>query len=67
MLQNYIKSNGSKSKFTTTYHPETNGMIERLHRWIKERLALIAFDNGLNFVDGTDDWSLYLNIILLQI
>ncbi len=41
-------------------------MIERLHRWIKERSALIAYDNGLNFIDGTDDWSLYLNIIMYQ-
>ena len=27
---------------TTAYSPQTNGAIERLHRYLKERLALIA-------------------------
>ena len=52
-----------KYKYTTTYHPQCNGQIERLHRWIKERLALIAYDEAKNFVQGIDDWSEYLPII----
>ena len=52
-----------KKLYTSTYHPECNGQIERLHRWIKERLRLISYDCGLNFVDGIDDWSDYLGII----
>jgi hypothetical protein len=38
-------------------------MIERLHRYIKERLALIAYERALNFVDGTDDWTRFLPLI----
>ena len=52
-----------KYKYTTTYHPECNGQIERLHRWIKERLSLISYDGGLDFVTGENDWSDYLSII----
>ena len=52
-----------KLKYTMTYHPQCNGQIERLHRWVKERLSVIAYDGGLNFVDGDDDWSDYIDII----
>ena len=38
-------------------------MIERWHRWIKERLSLIAIDGDLDFIKGTDDWSDYINVI----
>ena len=55
--------NNIKLKYTSTYYPQCNGQVERLHRWLKERLSLIAYDGGLTFVDGTDDWSLYINII----
>ena len=54
---------GIKYKYTTTYHPECNGQIERLHKWIKERLSLISYDGGLDFVSGENDWSDYLDII----
>ena len=64
----YMKNHGKggiKTKYSSTYYPQSNGQIERLPRWIKERLSLIAYDGGLNFVDGTDDWSDYLSIIQL--
>ncbi len=51
----YMNIHKIQKYYTSTYHPECNGQIERLHRWIKERLNLIAYDNGLNFADGTDD------------
>ena len=54
---------GTIRKYTSTYYPQCNGQIERLHRWIKERLCLIAYDGAKNFVDGTDDWSDYLGLI----
>ena len=60
----YMKNhNDIKYRYTSTYHPQCNGQIERLHRWIKERLALIAFDEAKNFTTGEDDWSDYLSII----
>ena len=63
LFRDFAASTGIKLKTTTVYHPETNGMVERLHRWVKERLALLAYDGGLNFVDGTDAWSDYINLI----
>ena len=64
MFASFNKYNKTKLKFTTSYHPECNGQIERLHRWIKERLALIGYDTGKDFVHNIDDdWSEYLNII----
>ena len=52
-----------KFRYTSTYHPQCNGQIERLHRWIKGRLCCIARDGGLNFAEGNDDWSDYLGVI----
>ena len=52
-----------KYRYTSTYHPECNGQIERLHRWIKERLALIAYDEAKDFINGEQNWSDYLSII----
>ena len=63
----FIKTNDIQIKHTTAYHPEYNGQIERLHRWIKERLALLSHDLGLNFVVSnayeSDDWAKYLPMI----
>ena len=63
MFKNYTKSQQTKQRFSTPYYPECNGQIERLHRWIKERLTLISIDLGVNFVDGDDDWSDYIYLI----
>ena len=59
----YTKGAKTEVRLVTPYYPQANGQIERLHRWIKERLALISYESGLNFVDGVDDWSEYLPII----
>ena len=45
--------------FTSAYHPETNGMIERFHRYLKERLRTIAKQFELDFVKR-DDWDNYI-------
>ena len=64
IYRDYMKNHKNiKYKYTSTYYPQCNGQIERLHRWIKERLTLIAYDGALNFVEGEDDWSDYLSII----
>jgi len=41
---------GVKKLFTSAYHPQTNGMIERFHRFLKERLRIIASQYKLDFI-----------------
>ena len=43
-------------KKSTPYHPQSNGMIERLHRYLKQRLVLAALDKNMDLLSG-DDWS----------
>ena len=35
---------GIKHLRTTSYHPQTNGMIERFHRTLKQSLRILSFD-----------------------
>ena len=51
----FTQNFNTKQHFSTPYYPECNGQIERLHRWIKERLVLISVDAGLNLIDGDDN------------
>ena len=53
---------GIKRIFSTSYHPETQGSVERNNRWIKERLRLLALDNSLNF-EKYHNWDIYLPTI----
>ena len=50
---------GFKMSFTTAYHPKTNGRLERFHRYMKQRLRIIAFDKELDF-NGDDNWDIYI-------
>ena len=59
----FTQQTSTTQHFSTPYYPECNGQVERLHRWIKERLSLISIDAGLNFIDGDDDWDQYIGII----
>ena len=47
---------GIKSLRTTSYHPQANGMVERVHRVLKERLMAR---------DGARDWMSHLPMVLL--
>ena len=51
---------GVKLIMTTPYHPESNGLVERMHRRLKE--ALIALGS-----DSTDQWFWRLPMVLLAI
>ena len=50
---------GFKCLFTTSYHPKTNGRLERFHRYLKQRLRVLAHERGLDFL-SSDDWDIYL-------
>ena len=63
IFRNYCSIIGTKNTYASPYWPQCNGQVERLHRWIKQRLCLIAVDCGLNFRNGTEDWSDYLPMI----
>ena len=51
-----------RHKFTTPYHPQCNGMIERFHRFLKQRLALKASTHQLDYWDK-DDWDTFIPAI----
>merc|ERR1711969_468457 len=46
---------GFSHKLTTSYHPETNGRLERFHRYLKERLRTVSHVRDLDFLTD-DDW-----------
>jgi len=62
-----------KKQRTTAYRPQTNGILERMHREIKKHLRAIALQNGLHFAkvsedkDFVDDWSSYLDLIKFRL
>ena len=59
-FQQMTKTWGVKIQMTTPYHPESNGLVERLHRRLKE--ALIALGS-----DQPNDWFWKLPMVLLSI
>ena len=52
---------GVTRKMTTSYHPQSNGMIERQHRTIKDRLISRAC------ASGSSSWMAHLPFVLLGI
>ena len=63
IFKTFTQQTSTTQHFFTPYLPESNGQVERLHRWIKERLSLISIDAGLNFIDGDDNWDEYIGLI----
>ncbi|GFW09948.1 integrase catalytic domain-containing protein [Trichonephila clavipes] len=57
MYAEFTRMLGTEKIKTTTYHPKSNGIVERFHRHLK--LAIKAHEN--------DTWSEIVPIILLSI
>ena len=54
---------GVSQAFTTAYRPECNGMIERFHRFLKERLAIKGIELDLDYWNE-DSWDVYIPSIV---
>ena len=56
VLGRLSKSLNIKQKFTTTYNPQCNGMIERFHSFLKARLRIATSTSALDYWEG-DEWN----------
>lgn len=43
---------GLRHKFGAVYHPQSQGKVERMNQNIKQKLAKVCAETGLNWVDG---------------
>ncbi len=50
---------GIKTKYAPPYYPKGNGMIERFHRFLKQKLAIKAETLNLDFIKY-DDWDIFI-------
>jgi len=60
-FQGYIDGVGLKHIFASSYHPQTNGKIERYHRSIKERVLLVVHGAPWELAENIRDFVLYYN------
>ena len=52
---------GIKAHFTTPYHPQSNGLVERFHRRLKESLNALALDEPENWF-----WALPCTLLAIR-
>ncbi|MBW0585325.1 hypothetical protein O181_125040 [Austropuccinia psidii MF-1] len=57
-LQDAVKKAGSRIRVTTPYYPESQGMVERGHKQLKDALVKICGENG-------GKWKKYLPLVTL--
>ena len=58
LFKSLMQRLGIKRQRTTTYHPQSNGMVERWHRTLKESLRCCMLENS-------EDWEFILPQVLL--
>jgi len=46
--------------YSSSYHYQTNGMVERFHKYLKERLRLLAAQNNATYGDNGEEWNTYI-------
>ena len=56
-----LKTWGIKHSLTTAYHPESNGMVERLHRRLKESLIALCDSNQHRWY-----WKLPMSLLAIR-
>ena len=44
-FKSFCESHKIKQSFSSTYHPQTNGMVERMNKTIKEKLTMATLEN----------------------
>ena len=49
---------------TSIYHPQSNGAIERFHRWLKTRLRIIYLSNKNNNYFTRLNWDQYTDLLM---
>ena len=54
-----------KHLFATPYYPKTNGMVERLHQYIKQRLVLASLVETIEMLKG-EEWAHLLPPIMFS-
>ena len=59
--QQLLKVWGIKAHFTTPYHPQSNGLVERFHRRLKESLNALALDEPENWY-----WALPCTLLAIR-
>ncbi|MBW0578477.1 hypothetical protein O181_118192 [Austropuccinia psidii MF-1] len=57
-LQDAVKKAGSKIRVTTSYYPESQGMVERGHKQLKDALMKMCGQNG-------SKWKEYLPLVTM--
>ena len=50
---------GIEQLLTSIYHPESNGIIEKFHSFLKEKLKIAALQYNLDYF-GVDDWDRFI-------
>ena len=63
VFKQFVNRFSIKHKCITPYHPQTNGMLERLHRYIKQRIVLAAVDQLIDLLSGETWYGLIHPII----
>ena len=58
LFQDFCNDFGIQHRLTTAYHPQSNGLVERLHRTLKQALRSLS---------DTDTWATHLPLIMLSI
>jgi hypothetical protein len=65
VFHQFINKYGMHHKHTTPYHPQSNGMLERLHRFIKQRIVCASIDAGIDILNG-ETWVHFLAPIIFS-